>query len=318
MSTVLSVIGTIFMILLVTVLFLLGVVCFILFCPFCYKTEVGFKEKLMAEGKVCWLLGIIWIRFSYNAGELRGTFRIFGIDVQKLSAWYRKRKERKIAKIKKKTKQKSNQEKNKQSDLRKESAEKETVQMKMPDKISVQKDAETDMLMQKTEKEPRKQKKSNWFVKFYRKIKALPQKGKVLWKNICSFKDKAKGKTDWAGAVRKLWKSENTHKLICIIKDNMLHLWRKLKPKVLRGSIIFGTGDPCTTGEILGIAAIFYAAYGRAVQVVPDFETARFEGNLFVKGRFSLITMVVIWIKILYSGEWNRFRKEAEELKEAF
>ena len=97
----------------------------------------------------------------------------------------------------------------------------------------------------------------------------------------------------------------------------MLHLWRKLKPKVLRGNIVFGTGEPCLTGQILGVAAVFYASFGRGIQITPDFEEKRLEGNLLVKGRISLFTIGIILIRIFVRGEWRRFRREAERLKEA-
>lgn len=341
MSTVLSVIGTVFMVLLVVVLVLVGIVCFILFCPLFYKAEAGFKEKLTADGRICWLFGIIWIRFSYKEGDFNGIFRIFGMDVQKLSAWYRKRKEQKaekkeIKKEKKRKKQlKVSQKTDNSSKQKKESTEKEvrrsmqnerseeksTEQKSIEEKSTEQKKAEADTAFGEPEKERKEQanlKKKSLFGMFYRKIKALPEKFMMLWNRLCSAKKGLKKILGQTEAMRKLWKSENTRKLVCIIKDNVLHLWRKLKPKVLRGNLVFGTGDPCSTGEILGIAAMFYAAYGRDIQVVPDFEQARFEGNLFVKGNFTLITIVVILIKVLYGGEWSRFRKEAEKLKEVF
>ena len=139
-----------------------------------------------------------------------------------------------------------------------------------------------------------------------------------FFSGVTSLWKKFRQKLDWAGDAKRFWKAPNTKRFICILKDNVIHLWRKLKPKVLRGSITFGTGDPCTTGEILGIAAMFYAVYGQGIQVTPDFEEAGLEGNLLIKGRFSLITIIMVLLRIFFSGEWSRFRKEAERLKEAF
>ena len=56
---------------------------------------------------------------------------------------------------------------------------------------------------------------------------------------------------------------------------------------------------------------------GRGIQITPDFEEKRLEGNLLVKGRISLFTIGIILIRIFVRGEWRRFRREAERLKEA-
>ena len=65
---------------------------------------------------------------------------------------------------------------------------------------------------------------------------------------------------------------------ICIVKENVIHLWKQIHPRRMRGKVIFGTGDPCSTGELLGVFALFYAWYGNGVQIVPDFEQKRIEG----------------------------------------
>lgn len=142
---------------------------------------------------------------------------------------------------------------------------------------------------------------------------------KTFFTNLWSVFKTIREKIQWASKLKEFWQLENTRRMVCILKDNVIHLWRKLKPRVLRGKVIFGAGDPCTTGEILGVAAMLYAAYGKGVQVVPDFETEtiRLEGNLLVKGRISIITILIILIRIFLSKEWNQFRREAEQLKEA-
>jgi len=148
------------------------------------------------------------------------------------------------------------------------------------------------------------------------------------WQNILSrlsaFRESAKDffqklqdGADRLGSLKAFWKLENTQGMVCIFKDNMLHLLGRLKPKVLRGKIIFGTGDPCTTGQVLGAAAILYAVYGRGVAIVPDFGKARLEADLLVKGKISLITLVFISIRIFLKKEWKQFRQDIKQLREA-
>lgn len=121
-----------------------------------------------------------------------------------------------------------------------------------------------------------------------------------------------------AGWLKALWQDDNTQALVCILKDNVLHLWRKCKPKKLEAKICFGTEQPDTTGEILALLAIFYAYYGSSVTIIPDFEQARLEGWIRMKGHISVFTVLVILVKIYMSKEWNQFRKDISRWKEAF
>ena len=328
MNAVLSVIGTIFMVLLIIVLVLLLLVCFLLFCPVCYKAEAEFKETLFANGRVCWLLGLVWVTFAFQDGEFTSKIQLFGMDLQKISAW-RQRRKKKVARkkqSKEKVKSHSNKEETKklvrseQSEVESEpkQAEERMLETEPETKAIAESERLQESLEEKEAKKPEKVKRKNRILRLWQRMKELIQSIKTFFQSLALFRKKIRQKIDWAKALKKFWKSANTKRMVCILKDNVIHLWRKLKPKVLRGSIIFGTGDPCSTGEILGVAAIFYAAYGQGIQVTPDFEVARLEGNLFLKGRISLITIVIILIRVFLSGEWSRFRKEAEQLKEAF
>lgn len=56
----------------------------------------------------------------------------------------------------------------------------------------------------------------------------------------------------------------------------------------------FGMEDPALTGEILGGISIFYPVFMDNVKVYPDFEQSILEGELFIKGRLRLITILLI------------------------
>ena len=42
----------------------------------------------------------------------------------------------------------------------------------------------------------------------------------------------------------------------------MLHLLKKIKPRKIKSDILFGTGDPCLTGQALGAIAVYMAMTG--------------------------------------------------------
>ena len=304
MDIILSISGTIVIIILKILLVLFLLLCFLVFCPAFYKGKASFGKTLLADGRVCWLFGLVWVSLSYREGEIISRFRLFGIDIQKAAAWFEKRARRKMLK-------KAGRKKNQQDATDEAEEETEEEEKIMPDEIKPA--AESDWQEQEDSPEEEEVKTGESVKKKSSKRKS--PKGKH--KRFSHLHRRLKEKLEWIKDVKEFWHSENTVGMVCILKDNVLHLWRKLKPKVLRGTIIFGSGDPCTTGQILGVVAVFYAFYGKGIQIIPDFEEARLEGNLFVKGRISLITIIIILLRIFFCKEWSRFKQEAKQLKEA-
>lgn len=304
MDILLSIIGTIVILLLKILLVLLLLLCFLVFCPVFYKGRAEFGKALLAEGRVCWLFGLVWFSVSCREGEVTSRFRLFGIDIQKVAAWREKRKRRKM--LKKAARKKKPQ--TASDKTQKVETEEEPGAPSDEGKPSAGADWQEpgDLKEEEGNTEKSVQRNSS-------KRKQAERRRKKR-SRLCG---RLKKRTGWIKDAKEFWHSENTVRMVCILKDNVLHLWRKLKPKVLRGNIIFGTGDPCTTGQILGVAAVFYAFYGKGIQIIPDFEEARLEGNLFIRGRISLITMIIILFRIFFCREWSRFRQEAKQLKEA-
>lgn len=101
---------------------------------------------------------------------------------------------------------------------------------------------------------------------------------------------------------------------------SMLTLKKLLKhilPTKIRSKLIFGTGDPGSTGQALGILGIFYGRYGEHVHITPDFENKIFEGNHRVKGRIRMSTLLIIVIKLLLDKRFKRLIQNFKILKEA-
>lgn len=355
MGEVLSVAGAVLMAVLVIVLILLLLICFLLVCPACYKVRADYHEALTAGGRVLWLLGIVYVSFTYQDGNLDWHMRLFGLDIQKLLKRRAERGSRKKAGMSGKKQKKKAAASRQSSSERLYSDVKEQAEpqeKENPDAIMSQEEPEEewpDAMFSEEEYEeewpdvnmPEKKQKEEWSLKAQKEDffeGEMPEEG--IWRklpfrrwkqgisgfiksirqffhSLFSVVRKIRKKAEWMGEAKKFWQSENTRKMVCILKDNVLHLWRKLKPGVLRGNIVFGAGDPCLTGQILGAVAMVYASCGGGIQVTPDFEETRLEGNLLVKGRISLITILIVLIRIFLSGEWSQFKRETEQLKEA-
>lgn len=86
------------------------------------------------------------------------------------------------------------------------------------------------------------------------------------------------------------------------VKNVFAQLWvliKKIKPSKIEGDLIIGTGDPASTGQVIGAIAAIYGFFPKKLQIMPDFEEKRYEGNLHIKGKLRLIHVVVIAFKLI-------------------
>ena len=68
-------------------------------------------------------------------------------------------------------------------------------------------------------------------------------------------------------------------------------------PYYVRGKVVFGTGDPCTTGWILGIISMFPVAYTDGLKISPDFEDKVFDADVNVRGKLHLIYFLRLFVR---------------------
>ncbi len=138
-----------------------------------------------------------------------------------------------------------------------------------------------------------------------------------LWlQNVIKIVRKIKKKVQSVQDLVDILRSDAGKAFICIVKENVIHLWKQIHPRRMRGKVIFGTGDPCSTGELLGVLALFYAWYGNGVQIIPDFEQKRIEGNVSFRGRIRMITLICIAWRIIKNKDGRKLLHEWEKWKE--
>lgn len=104
------------------------------------------------------------------------------------------------------------------------------------------------------------------------------------------------------------------------IKITLLSVKKLLKhilPTKIKSRVIFGTGDPCSTGQALSAIGILYSMYGDKIRITPDFNEKRFEGQHDIKGRIRILTLVILVLKLLLDKRWKELRRNLNTLKEA-
>lgn len=133
----------------------------------------------------------------------------------------------------------------------------------------------------------------------WRFLSSIPKKLKKLKYTFRQFYVKIK-------RMKRFATDDRTRAALSLAWSQLRVLLGKLLPKRVWGDLHFGTDDPALTGEILGGISIFYPLFMDNVKVVPDFQESVLEGELYLKGRIRLITIVRIAWK-LYRDKNVRF-----------
>ena len=201
-------------------------------------------------------------------------------------------------------------------------------------KENIKPDIELGENKTETKKDIKQNKKNN-------KQKNKDKQKKCLWKNIVS---KLKGLMQIpkkiantfkkvSDAVKKIFAAVRSGKekavlvkefvfgrecldFVCVVRDNVLHLWRHIKPKLLRIDMTIGFDDPAVTGQVLGVIAAFCGAAGMMPCVTPDFEKRVFESDIEIKGRVTVFVLLKILIKVYFCEELKEFKKSYKSIRE--
>ena len=128
------------------------------------------------------------------------------------------------------------------------------------------------------------------------KIKEIIEKVKCTFRNICDTIKNIKSEYDF---YKGLWNQPEGKAAVSQLLRQVWYLLKKIKPSKIEGDVIFGTGNPATTGQALGAIAAVYGFLPEKLHITPDFEEKKYEGNLQIRGKLRLIHIVVIAVKLI-------------------
>ena len=285
----------------------------ILFAAVRYCGKISFDDK-KAQISIRWLGVVLRVPVLITEKYLQWKVRVFGVPILRSDGAHKKRRSKKssapkaqkrkaekAAETVQKTQESSKQEKKALSvNLEKSPTAPEQEKQIAPKQTTDQRE-EQSAFRQADEREKKP-----------RGIRQL-----FLWlQNVIKIVRKMKKKVHSVQDLVDILRSDAGKAFICIVKENVIHLWKQIHPRRMRGKVIFGTGDPCSTGELLGVLALFYAWYGNGVQIIPDFEQKRIEGNVSFRGRIRMITLICIAWRIIKNKDGRKLLHEWEKWKE--
>lgn len=93
-------------------------------------------------------------------------------------------------------------------------------------------------------------------------------------------------------------------------KERIFAVLKSIKPKVLTARVVCGTGSPDTTGYVCAVYGMLYPVIEDRNSFTADFENKVLDGELSVKGKVRVVTLVRHGIKILLDKQLKVFLKE--------
>ena len=317
--TILKIIGIIILVLLGLVL---SILLLVLFVPIRYRVKAEHGDALMINGRVSWLMHIIRARIHKTDNDSRIWIRIFGFLVYD-SSKEKVKKEKKIGKKSNSKKARAKKAEQKEADSEKfdnrpgngindNSEVKSDTDLKIDSEVDteVKSDIKSDKIIsdsQETDIPKSKISLKTKVVNFFHNIK---RKIIEFFKKLLNIKNRVH-------LIISFVREEVNKEAFRISFASLFKLIKHILPTKIRSNLIFGTGDPCSTGQILGILSIIYSFYGDKIKITPDFENKVLKGSHYAKGRIRLWTILIIVIKLLLDKRFKEFKMNYQQLKEA-
>lgn len=311
----------------------------ILFAAVCYCGKISFDDK-KAQISIRWLGVVLRVPILITEKDLQWKVRVFGVPILRSDGAHKKRRSKKssapkaqkrkaekAAETVQKTQESSKQEKKALSvnleksptapEQEKQIAPKQATDKTEEQNVPKKQSDKTEEQIASKQTTDQREERSAFRQADEREKKPRGIRQLFLWlQNVIKIVRKMKKKVHSVQDLVDILRSDAGKAFICIVKENVIHLWKQIHPRRMRGKVIFGTGDPCSTGELLGVFALFYAWYGNGVQIVPDFEQKRIEGNVSFRGRIRMITLICIAWRIIKNKDGRKLLHEWEKWKE--
>jgi len=291
-----------------------------LFFPVSYKlTGKKDTERMTAGARASWLFGLLRVSFDYPepgrffvkvlAFTVFDSGKATGGKAEKTSGSPEERnrkgdvaakKEEQAEKKQKQTKeeQKQAEEEQKQTKEEQKQAEEEQKQTKEEQKQAEEKQEETTAgANQEQQAADAGQEASSFLFKKIEKIKYT----------ICSIYDKIKNIWENISYYMELLQEEETKQLFSHVVLRLGKILKSIRPRHIRGQVLFGTGSPDTTGYAYGVYGMLSPILGSRLLVTPDFTGAVLEGDLFLSGHITVFTILWNGLKVLSDKKLRRF-----------
>lgn len=116
------------------------------------------------------------------------------------------------------------------------------------------------------------------------------------------------------GAFLSFFQDEENKAAFRKVKKTLLRLLRVLRPRKIKGSVIFGAGDPALTAQILGMVAVIYGMIGYGIDIQPDFNGTRLDYQFEIAGHISVFSLIMPALSLWRSGQLQVLKQNFENI----
>lgn len=274
------------------------------------------KEKWSVQGSVSWLFHAVYIKGSFDGSSPKYECYLLGLPLFRLKGWLDQKRSKKPGKKRKKDaghpyhpmgenvpgkdKSASQDKPEPETKENQKSIQKSEPKKNLPPKS----ESATGKNLQSTpesaarvrESQPKKpHSKGIWnrIKETIKKVVNLPRKIYFTIKEDC-------------GKISK-WKSILQSEDVRWLKNMGINKTKAaighIRPRRVRGEVLFGFEDPSHTGELLGFLGILYPRLPRKLTLIPNFTEAVLEGWLEARGRLYGIFFLVQLLQVLFDGK---------------
>ena len=298
LTTILLILKIIGLVLLGILGLILLLVLLVLLVPIRYRAEGSYYEAPDVKARVTWFLHILSVNVEYRK-ELDVCVRVFGICVKRISPAAESDedvpKENTVETMAgRKTDEVRTERKPGKSDAETQSAG-----------LSEQKKKElTDQL---AEDERRMREKKSQKVDTEQKKVGLAGKIRAKAEQISDKAEEIKAKMD---EILAFIKDEANQRTFRLVMRQVYGIAKHILPTKIKGKVKFGFEDPFKTGQILIYVSPFYSLYAKHLELIPVFEEPVMEGELRLKGRIRIGTVLAKAVRVLFDRNiWKLIKR---------
>ena len=268
----------------------------VLFCPFRYRIWGSYHEKPDISIRVAWLMHIFQFRMDITETQ-QMYLRILG---------FRKNLSREEKETNESEESSGLEEESETTNTVENAFDKKRIETNRSDAATVEENSGEEEFRNKEDpKDSIETKSTDVSRKTPEKKISISQKVKRIWEKIKRALFNIK---ETAVKIKKLYMDPRNKLAFTKLKQSVAKFFRVLHPKKFQLKLKFSTGSPDTTGQLLGVIAMFPIGYRNGWNIVPDFTADAFyaDAEFDVRGRVLGISLIKLACSIILDKNCKR------------
>lgn len=268
----------------------------VLFCPFRYRIWGSYHEKPDISIRVAWLMCIFQFRMDITDTQ-QMYLRILG---------FRKNLSREEEETNESEESSGLEEESETTNTVENAFDKKRIETNRSDAATVEENSGEEEFRNKEDpKDSIETKSTDVSRKTPEKKISISQKVKRIWEKIKRALFNIK---ETAVKIKKLYMDPRNKLAFTKLKQSVAKFFRVLYPKKFELKLKFSTGSPDTTGQLLGVIAMFPIGYRNGWNIVPDFTADAFyaDAEFDVRGRVLGISLIKLACSIILDKNCKR------------